>query len=40
MDIYGLDVVEIPTNTDIARLDEDDAIYRTAAEKMTPSLNS
>ncbi|MEC8545810.1 MAG: preprotein translocase subunit SecA, partial [Pseudomonadota bacterium] len=33
MDIYGLDVVEIPTNTDIARLDEDDAIYRTAEEK-------
>ena len=33
MDIYGLDVIEIPTNTDIARLDEDDAIYRTAAEK-------
>lgn len=33
MDIYGLDVVEIPTNTEIARIDEDDAIYRTAAEK-------
>ncbi len=33
VDIYGLDVVEIPTNTDIARIDEDDAIYRTAAEK-------
>ena len=33
MDIYGLDVLEIPTNTDIARVDEDDAIYRTAAEK-------
>ena len=33
MDIYGLDVIEIPTNTDIARLDEDDAIYRTTAEK-------
>ena len=33
MDIYGLDVIEIPTNTDIARADEDDAIYRTAAEK-------
>jgi len=33
MDIYGLDVIEIPTNTDIARVDEDDAIYRTAAEK-------
>ena len=33
MDIYGLDVIEVPTNTDIARRDEDDAIYRTAAEK-------
>jgi preprotein translocase subunit SecA len=33
MDIYGLDVVEVPTNTPIARLDEDDAIYRTAEEK-------
>ena len=33
MDIYGLDVLEIPTNTDVARVDEDDAIYRTAAEK-------
>ena len=33
MDIYGLDVLEIPTNTEIARLDEDDAIFRTAAEK-------
>ncbi len=33
LDIYGLDVLEIPTNTDIARADEDDAIYRTAAEK-------
>ena len=35
MDIYGLDVVEIPTNTDIARLDDDDAVYRTASEKYT-----
>jgi preprotein translocase subunit SecA len=33
MDIYGLDVLEIPTNTDIARIDEDDAIYRTESEK-------
>ena len=31
--IYSLDVVEIPTNRPVARLDEDDAIYRTAAEK-------
>ena len=34
MDIYGLDVVEVPTNTPIARLDEDDAVYRTEAEKL------
>ncbi len=33
MDIYGLDVVEIPTNVPVARIDEDDAVYRTAAEK-------
>jgi len=32
-DIYGLDVVTIPTNVPIKRVDEDDAIYRTAAEK-------
>jgi preprotein translocase subunit SecA len=32
-DIYGLEVVTIPTNVPIARLDEDDAIYRTSAEK-------
>jgi preprotein translocase subunit SecA len=33
MDIYSLDVVEIPTNLPVCRLDEDDAVYRTAAEK-------
>jgi preprotein translocase subunit SecA len=32
-DIYGLNVVTIPTNVDVARVDEDDAIFRTAAEK-------
>ena len=32
-EIYGLGVVEIPTNRPIARLDEDDQIYRTAREK-------
>ena len=26
-------MLEIPTNTDVARVDEDDALYRTAAEK-------
>jgi preprotein translocase subunit SecA len=32
-DIYGLNVVTIPTNVSIKRLDEDDAIFRTATEK-------
>ncbi len=32
-DIYGLNVVTIPTNVGIKRVDEDDAIFRTAAEK-------
>ncbi|RIX99225.1 preprotein translocase subunit SecA [Aureimonas flava] len=32
-DIYGLDVVEIPTNLPVVRLDEDDEVYRTAEEK-------
>src|SRR5436190_2581732 len=33
MDIYNLDVVEIPTNRPIQRVDEDDEVYRTVAEK-------
>ncbi|MCU4652195.1 preprotein translocase subunit SecA [Roseibacterium sp. SDUM158016] len=33
MSIYGLGVVEIPTNRPIARVDEDDQVYRTGAEK-------
>ncbi len=32
-DIYGLDVIEIPTNLPIQRLDEDDEVYRTFEEK-------
>ena len=32
-DIYGLEVVEIPTNVPVARIDDDDEVYRTAAEK-------
>jgi preprotein translocase subunit SecA len=33
VDIYKLDVMEIPTNVDIQRADEDDEVYRTLAEK-------
>jgi len=32
-EIYELEVVEIPTNVKVARLDEDDEVYRTAGEK-------
>jgi len=31
--IYKLDVVEIPTNKPIARIDDEDEVYRTAKEK-------
>ncbi len=33
MDIYKMTVAEIPTNRPIARIDEDDEVYRTAREK-------
>ncbi len=33
MDIYKLDVLEIPTNVPVARQDHDDEVYRTADEK-------
>ena len=32
-EIYGLGVMEIPTNKPVERIDEDDQIYRTAKEK-------
>jgi preprotein translocase subunit SecA len=32
-DIYNLGVVEVPTNLPIARIDEDDEVYRTFEEK-------
>ncbi|MBC8716519.1 preprotein translocase subunit SecA [Ochrobactrum sp. Marseille-Q0166] len=31
--IYGLDVLEIPTNLPVKRIDEDDEVYRTVEEK-------
>src|SRR6516162_6393292 len=33
MDIYNLEVLEVPTNMPMVRLDDDDEAYRTAAEK-------
>ena len=33
LDIYKMDVVEIPTNRPVTRIDDDDEVYRTADEK-------
>ncbi|MBI3672836.1 MAG: SEC-C domain-containing protein, partial [Rhizobiales bacterium] len=40
MDIYKLDVLEIPTNVAVARLDEDDQVYRTAREKYSAIIDT
>ncbi len=32
-DIYGMDVVEIPTNKPVQRIDKNDAVYKTKKEK-------
>ena len=37
-DIYNLEVLEIPTNMPMIRLDDDDEVYRTAAEKFRAIL--
>ncbi len=33
-DIYGMDVIEIPTNRPVARIDHQDAVYKTRKEKL------
>jgi preprotein translocase subunit SecA len=38
--IYGLGVVEVPTNRPVARIDEHDQVYRTAREKYDGILKS
>ena len=39
-EIYSLGVVEVPTNRPIARIDEDDAVYRSAQEKYQAIIES
>ena len=39
-EIYNLGVVEIPTNLPVARVDEDDKVYRTAKEKNAAIIES
>lgn len=33
LDIYKLDVVQVPTNVEVRRIDEDDEVYRSVREK-------
>ena len=33
-EIYGMDVVEIPTNVPVQRIDHPDSIFRTKKEKI------
>jgi preprotein translocase subunit SecA len=38
LDIYNLEVLEIPTNKAMVRIDDDDEVYRTSAEKFRAIL--
>lgn len=38
-EIYGMDVIEIPTNRPIQRIDRDDAVYMTKKEKFRAVVN-
>lgn len=38
-DIYGMDVIEVPTNVTIARKDLQDAVYKTEKEKLAAVIN-
>ena len=39
-EIYGMDVVEIPTNRPVIRLDQQDAVYKTKEEKLQAIIAS
>ena len=39
-DIYGMDVVEIPTNRPVARVDKQDSVYKTKKEKLHAIVES
>lgn len=38
-DIYGMDVIEVPTNLPVARIDMQDAVYKTRREKINAVIN-
>ncbi len=39
-DIYGMDVIEVPTNLPIARVDKQDAVYKTKREKLNAVIQA
>ena len=39
-DIYGMDVIEIPTNRPVARIDKEDVVYMTKKEKFRAVVES
>ncbi len=39
-DIYGMDVIEIPTNRPVARIDKQDSVYKTKKEKLHAIIQS
>ena len=39
-DIYGMDVIEIPTNNPVARIDHQDAVYKTKKEKLNAIVDA
>lgn len=38
-DIYGMDVIEVPTNMPVRRVDHQDAVYKTKKEKLNAVIN-
>jgi preprotein translocase subunit SecA len=39
-EIYGMDVIEIPTNMPVIRVDQQDAVYKTKKEKLNAILDA
>lgn len=38
-EIYGMDVIEVPTNKPVIRIDHEDAVYKTKREKLNAVVN-
>ncbi len=38
-EIYGMDVIEVPTNIPVSRIDHQDAVYKTRKEKLGAIIN-